>query len=85
MTKRMKIQCFSQCMSLLSQSRQNIHFIIYFIRNLQNISRFHAQDRKKPLHGIIEFLTTKASYLPLKHLLLATIGYQPRLMTGLIP
>lgn len=85
MTKGMKMQCFLQCLSFLSQSRQNVHFIIHFIRNLQYISRFHAQDRKKPLNGIIEFLTTEASYLPLKHLLLATIGYQSRLMIGLIP
>lgn len=49
------------------------------------MSRIYALDRKKPLHGIIEFLTKEVSYLPLKHLLLATIGYQYGLMISLIP
>lgn len=49
------------------------------------MSRIYALDRKKPLHGIAELLTTEVSYLPLKHLLLATIGYQYRLMINLIP
>lgn len=49
------------------------------------MSRIYALDRKKPLHDIIEFLSTEVSYLPLKHLLLATIGYQYGLMISLIP
>lgn len=49
------------------------------------MSKIYALDRKNPLHGITEFLTTEVSYLPLKHLLLATIGYQYRLMISLIP
>lgn len=49
------------------------------------MSIIYALGRKKPLHGITELLTTEVSYLPLKHLLLATIGYQYRLMINLIP
>lgn len=49
------------------------------------MSRIFALGRKKPLHDITEFLSTEVSYLPLKHLLLATIGYQYGLMISLIP
>lgn len=49
------------------------------------MSRTYALDRKTPLHGITEFLSTEVSYLPLKHLLLATTGYQYGLMISLIP
>lgn len=63
----------------------NAHSFIFFIRNVQYMSKIYGQDKKNPLHGITEFLTTEVSCLPLKHLLLATIGYQYRLMISLIP
>lgn len=78
--------CFSQCMLLLLPTRQNAQLFIFFlIRNVYYMSRIYALNRKKPLHDITEFLSTEISHLPLKHLLLATIGYQYGLMISLIP